>query len=194
MFRPVRESVRYRGDFLTVVGATFATDDGDELTREFLRHTGAVAVVPIVDDEVVLVRQFRAAVGRDLLEIPAGLLDVEGEDREAAACRELEEEAGLRNVGGLELLTTYFPTAGMADHQVWIYLARHTEPCQARPASVEEQHMTVERVPLADVRALIASGEIADGKTIIGLLLAQQAQLGTESEREPHRIRTQNER
>ena len=172
MFRPVREDVRYRGPFLTVVGATFATDTGDEFDREFVRHAGAVAVVPIVDGEVVLVRQFRAAVGRDLLEIPAGLLDVDGEDHETAACRELEEEAGLRNVGPLELLTSYLPTAGMADHTVWIYLARDTEPCAARPSSLEEQHMTIERVPLADVPALLASGEIADGKTIIGLLLA----------------------
>jgi 8-oxo-dGTP pyrophosphatase MutT (NUDIX family) len=181
MFRPVREDVRYRGQFLTVVGATFATDDGDEIEREFLRHTGAVAVVPVVGDEVVLVRQFRAAVGRDLLEIPAGLLDVDGEDRETAVCRELEEEAGLRNVGELELLTSYFPTAGMADHRVWIYLARETEACDARPASLEEQHMTIEHVPLSEARALIASGEIADGKTIIGLLLALDRVLGTEA-------------
>jgi ADP-ribose pyrophosphatase len=172
MFRLVREDVRYRGPFLTVVGASFATDGGGEIEREFLRHPGAVAVVPVVDGEVVLVRQFRAAVGRDLLEIPAGLLDVEGEDHESAARRELEEEAGLRAVEPLELLTTYLPAAGMADHEVRIYLARGTEPCDARPASVEEQHMTIERVPLADVRALVASGEIADGKTIIGLLLA----------------------
>jgi 8-oxo-dGTP pyrophosphatase MutT (NUDIX family) len=174
MFRPVREDVRYRGPFLTVVGATFATDAGEEFDREFIRHAGAVAVVPIVDGDVVLVRQFRAAVGRDLLEIPAGLLDVDGEDREAAACRELEEEAGLRNVGSLELLASYLPAAGMADHTVWIYLARDTEPCDARPASLEEQHMTIERIPLADVPALMASGEIADGKTIIGLLLAAE--------------------
>jgi len=173
MFRPVRDEVRYRGPFLTVVGATFATEDGDEIVREYLRHTGAVAVVPVVGDEVVLVRQFRAAVGRDLLEIPAGLLDVEGEDREVAAARELEEEAGLRNVGELELLTTYYPTAGMADHQVWIYLARATEPCAVRPASIEEQHMTIERIALDAVPGLIESGEIADGKTIIGLLLAR---------------------
>jgi ADP-ribose pyrophosphatase len=178
MFRLVREDVRYRGPFLTVVGATFATDAGDEIQREFLRHAGAVAVVPVVGDEVVLVRQFRAAVGRDLLEIPAGLLDVDGEDREAAAGRELEEEAGLRNVGSLELLTTYFPTAGMADHQVWIYLARDLEACEARPHGLEEEHMTVERVSLATVPDLIASGEIADGKTIIGLLLALRTENG----------------
>jgi ADP-ribose pyrophosphatase len=172
-FRPVDEEVRYRGPFLTVVGATFEAPDGETFTREFLRHTGAVAVVPVVDGEVVLVRQFRAAVGRDLLEIPAGLLDIEGEDREAAAARELEEEAGLRLTGPLVHLVDYFPSAGMADHQVWIYLATATEACDARPQGVEEQGMTIERVPLADVDRLIAAGEVSDGKTIVGLLLAR---------------------
>jgi len=181
VFEAVGEEVRYRGPFLTVVGATFRAPDGSRFDREFLRHHGAVAVVPVIGDDVVLVRQFRAAVGRDLLEIPAGLLDVEGEDREAAVNRELEEETGLRNVGALELLADYYPSAGMADHRVWVYLARDTEPCAARPHGIEEQHMTVERVPLAAAPALIASGEIIDGKTIIGLLRALEVVLGPEA-------------
>jgi 8-oxo-dGTP pyrophosphatase MutT (NUDIX family) len=172
-FRLVDEETRYRGPFLTVVGATYETPDGERFSREFLRHAGAVAVVPVVDGEVVLVRQVRAAAGRDLLEIPAGLLDVEGEDREAAAARELEEEAGLRLTGPLEHLVDYFPAAGMADHELGIYLATSTEPCDARPQGIEEQGMTIERVALADVDRLVASGEICDGKTIVGLLLAR---------------------
>ena len=173
-FRPTGEEVRYRGPFLTVVGASFETPDGDTFTREFLRHLGAVAVVAVVDDEVVLVRQFRAAVGRDLLEIPAGLLDVDGEDREVAAARELEEEVGLRLTGPLVHLVDYFPSAGMADHEVGIYLATATEPCDARPQGFEEQGMTIERVPLADVDRLVTSGAVSDGKTIVGLLLARE--------------------
>ena len=173
-FRQVDEEVRYRGPFLTVVGATYETPDGETFTREFLRHAGAVAVVPVVDGEVVLVRQFRAAAGRDLLEIPAGLLDVDGEDREAAAARELEEEAGLRLTGPLVHLVDYFPSAGKADHQVWIYLATATEPCDARPQGFEEQGMTIERVPLTEVEDLVASGQVSDGKTLVGLLLAKQ--------------------
>ena len=172
-FRRVGEEVRYEGPFLTVVGATFEAPGGERFEREFLRHKGAVAVVPVVDGEVVLVRQFRAAAGRDLLEIPAGLLDVEGEDREAAAARELEEEVGLRITAPLEPLVDYFPSAGMADHQVWIYLATATEACDARPQGVEEHGMTIERVPLGEIDSLIASGAISDGKTLVGLLLAK---------------------
>jgi ADP-ribose pyrophosphatase len=172
-FRPVGEETRYRGPFLTVVGATFEADDGERFEREFLRHKGAVAVVPVVDGEVVLVRQFRAAVGREILEIPAGLLDVEGEELEAAAARELEEEVGLRLTGPLEHLVDYFPSAGMADHQVWIYLATATEACEARPQGVEEQGMTIERYPIGDIERLVSSGDVVDGKTIVGLLLAR---------------------
>jgi 8-oxo-dGTP pyrophosphatase MutT (NUDIX family) len=174
MFRPVDEQVRYRGPYLTIVGATFEAPDGEQFTREFIRHPGAVAAVPVIGDEVVLVRQFRAPLGRDLLEIPAGLLDVAGEPAEAAIARELEEEAGLRNVGPLELLVDYVPAAGMADHRVAIYLATELEPCAARPHGPEEQHMTVERVPLDRVSELIAAGDVIDGKTIVGLLLARE--------------------
>lgn len=173
-FRQVGEEVRYRGPFLTVVGGTYDDGEGGTFAREFLRHPGAVAVVPVVDGAVVLVRQFRAAAGRDLLEIPAGLLDVDGEDREAAARRELEEEVGLRATGHLDLLVEYFPSAGMADHRVWIYLATETEGCAARPQGVEEQQMTIERVPFGGLDGLLASGEVVDGKTIVGLLLAKE--------------------
>ena len=172
-FRAAGERVAYAGPFLTVVQGTFETEGGDRIEREFLRHPGAVAVVALDGDDVVLVRQFRAAVGRDLLEIPAGLLDKDGEGREDAARRELEEEAGLRVTGPLVPLVEYFPSAGMADHRVWIYLATETEACAVSPQGLEEQHMTIERVPLADVDRLVATGEVLDGKTIVGLLLAR---------------------
>jgi 8-oxo-dGTP pyrophosphatase MutT (NUDIX family) len=172
-FRSLGEEVRYRGPFLTVVGGTYETPEGEPFEREFIRHPGAVAIVPFVDAEtVLLVRQFRAAVGMDLLEIPAGLLDVDGEAPELTARRELEEEAGRRVIGSLELLVEYVPAAGMADHRVQIYACRESEPCDARPHGPEEGHMTVEAVRLADAPKLIADARIVDGKTIVGLLLA----------------------
>lgn len=172
-FRRTGEDVRYRGDFLTVVGGTFETPEGETFTREYLRHLGAVAVVVFDGSDVLLVRQYRAAVDDELLEIPAGLLDVDGEAPEATARRELEEELGRRATGELEPLVEYIPTAGMADHRVQIFVCRDTEPCEARPHGPEESHMTVEAVPVDAVPALIASGAIRDGKTIVGLLLAR---------------------
>jgi len=175
-FRRLGEEVRYRGPFLTVVGGTFQSPDGDRFEREFIRHPGAVAVVPFVDaDTVLLVRQFRAAIATDMLEIPAGLLDVDGEAPEATARRELEEETGRRVVGELEPLVEYFPAAGMADHRVQIYVSRRSEPCEAHPHGPEEGHMTVEAVRLDDAAELIAAGRIVDGKTIVGLLLAARS-------------------
>src|SRR5439155_7820008 len=153
-FRRTGEEVRYRGPFLTVVGGTFETADGELFEREFIRHPGAVAVVVFDGDDVLLVRQYRAAVDENLLEIPAGLLDVEGEAPEATARRELEEELGRRATGELEPLVEYLPAAGMADHRVQIYVCRDTEPCPARPHGPEESHMTVEAVPFADVPKL----------------------------------------
>jgi ADP-ribose pyrophosphatase len=172
-FRQLGEEVRYRGPFLTVVGGTFESPDGERFEREFLRHPGAVAVVAVDGDDVLLVRQYRAAIGDDLLEIPAGLLDVDGEPPEATARREMEEELGRRVIGDLEPLVEYVPTAGMADHSVQIYVCRSSEPCDARPHGPEESHMTVERVALDDVPKLIAQGEIRDGKSIVGLLLVR---------------------
>lgn len=174
-FRCLGEEVRYRGPFLTVVGATFEAPDGEQFDREFLRHPGAVAVVPLTGDGrcAYLVRQFRAALGREILEIPAGLLDVAGEAPEVAASRELEEEIGRRVVGDLEPLVEYFPSAGMADHRVQLYLCRTSEACDARPHGPEEDQMTVELVRLDDTPAMVADGRIVDGKTIVGLLLAR---------------------
>jgi ADP-ribose pyrophosphatase len=175
-FRRLGEEVRYRGPFLTVVGGMFESPGGDRFEREFIRHPGAVAIVPFVDPgTVLLVRQFRAAIGMDMLEIPAGLLDVVDEEPEVTARRELEEETGRRVVGELEPLVEYFPAAGMADHRVQIYVCRESEPCDARPHGPEEGHMTVERVRLDDAAKLIAEGQIVDGKTIVGLLLAARS-------------------
>lgn len=173
-FRSTGEEIRYRGPFLTVVGGRFETPDGEAFEREFLRHPGAVAVVALDGDEVLLTRQFRAAVGRELLEIPAGLLDVDGEAPEAAAARELEEEIGRRLTGPLQPLVSYVPAAGMADHWVQIYVCESSEPCDVRPHGPEEGHMTIESVRLGDVPGLVADGAIVDGKTIVGLLMLRE--------------------
>ncbi|SVA08010.1 uncharacterized protein METZ01_LOCUS60864, partial [marine metagenome] len=136
-----------------------------------IRHPGAVAVVAVDGDEVVLVRQFRAALEAEMLEIPAGKLDVPGEPLEAAARRELVEEAGL-DAPQLELLVRFHNSGGFCDEETSVFLA--TELVEATPeaVSVEEQYLTVERVRLDDVHDLIADGTITDAKTVIGLLTA----------------------
>ena len=174
-FRKVEEKVVHDGHFIRVAVASFEGPDGATFTREVVRHRGAVGVVALDGEgRAVLVRQFRPALEEDLLEIPAGMLDVEGESPAAAAARELEEEAGLRVVGDLELLARYAVAPGLTDEWFEVYLARTTEACVARPQSAEEHAMTVERVALADVPAMIADGRLHDAKSMIGLLLARE--------------------
>jgi ADP-ribose pyrophosphatase len=149
--------------------------DGSHLQRDVVRHPGAVAVVPVLDDgRAVLVHQWRAAVDTVVLEIPAGLRDVDGEPLEETARRELVEEAGYRTDADLVLLTSCWTSVGLVDETCHIYLATHLEPCDHDRHGAEEEAMTIELVPLDAVPALVASGHIRDSKTIAGLLLARE--------------------
>lgn len=173
-FRQLGEETQWRGHVVTAGVGRFAAPDGSEFEREVVRHPGAVSVVPLLDDgTVVLVRQYRAAVDRQLLEVPAGKCDVAGEDRAVTARRELEEEIGMR-AGRLHHLCDFLNSPGFCDEASTIFLARDLERCSTDTQGVEEQHMTIEHVALGSVTALIAAGEIVDAKTIIGLLMARE--------------------
>ena len=170
-FRPIGETTIFEGKIITVVVGEFETPSGEVVSRELIRHPGAVSVVPVVDDHVVMVRQYRAAIGADLLEIPAGKRDVADEPPEITAERELIEEIGLRP-RSLELLSAFYNSAGFCDEYCYVYLATEFDEATAEAHGEEEVHMTVERVPLADVPAMIADGRLCDSKSIIGLTLA----------------------
>lgn len=149
--------------------------DGAETEREVVEHVDAVAVVPVFDDgTVVLLRQYRHPVGRYLLEIPAGILDVDGEDEVEAAQRELAEEVGLR-AGQITHLTTIQNSAGWSTEQTHVYLGRDlaaTEPPADFVLEHEEADMEVVRLPLDEAVAAVEDGRITDAKTVVGLLLA----------------------
>lgn len=139
--------------------------DGHVSTREVVEHRGAVGVVCVHDDEVVLVRQYRHATGEALLEIPAGKLDP-GEEPEATARRELVEEVGLLP-NTIEHLATYYTTPGFSDELFHLYLTTDVTPQDGRtePGEVIE----VERYPVSSVRELLASGSVRDAKSLLGL-------------------------
>jgi ADP-ribose pyrophosphatase len=150
----------------------FRGEDGEEFERDVVHHPGAVAVVPLHDDgTVTLVRQFRAVLEQDMLELPAGIRDVEGEPEATTATRELQEEAGLR-AGQVEHLVTFHNSPGFCDEAVHIFLATDLQPCDDDRQGIEEQHMTIERIPLDGALALVEGGAITDAKTIIGLTMA----------------------
>lgn len=154
-----------------VVRSTFRGPDGATFDRHIVHHPGAVAVVPLHDDgTVTLVRQFRPALEQELLELPAGIRDVDGEAEERTAARELAEEAGLA-AGRVEHLTTFHNAPGMSDETVAVFLARDLTDVDHDRQSEEEHAMTVERIPLDDALAMAADGRLTDAKTIIGLTL-----------------------
>jgi ADP-ribose pyrophosphatase len=176
-FRQLDERELYRGSLVTVARGRFQAPDGSTFEREVVHHPGAVAVVPVVHPdagEVLLVRQYRAAVDRDLLEIPAGKRDVGGEAPVDTARRELMEEVGCR-AGRLELMAEFYNSPGFSDEHSFVYLALDLARTEKDAQGVEEQHMSIEHVELDDVPALIRAGVLVDAKTIIGLTLARNA-------------------
>ncbi|HEY8584028.1 MAG TPA: NUDIX hydrolase [Capillimicrobium sp.] len=146
------------------------TEDGTEVTREVVRHPGAVATVPVEDDHVWLVVQPRQAVGEpDMLEIPAGKLDHAGESPEANAQRELAEEVGKR-AASFELLKRFYTSCGVMDEEIHIFLA--TGLTDAHADGEEDERIEVVAWPLDRLDEAIARSK--DAKTIIGLLLLKE--------------------
>lgn len=172
-FEVTGREVVFRSRFTTIRHDTVRMPDGSESMREIAEHPSAVgAVVLDEQDRVLLLRHYRHAFGRRFLELPAGKLDVDGEDPAEAMQRELQEEVQLR-AGRLEPLLTYTNSAGWTTEQTTVYLATDLTPA-ARPDDFELAHeeadMAIVRVPLTDAVAMVTAGEIVDSKTVIGLL------------------------
>ncbi len=173
-FRKLTEEVVFTGTLVTATRATFSDPSGTEFERDVVHHPGAVVVVPVLDDgRVLMVRQFRAAVEDDLLELPAGKRDVLDEPVSTTAARELAEEVGMQ-AGRLELVAEFYNSPGFCDEHSFLFLARDLRECPSSAQGVEEENMTMETVDLADIPAMIADRRLVDAKSIIGLLLARE--------------------
>jgi len=170
-FRKLSERPVHRGHVISLGVGTYVGPDGVTFERDVVHHPGAVSVVPIEGDDVILVRQYRASIDGPLLEIPAGKRDVEGEPPEETAHRELEEEIGYR-AGTLVKLAEFYNSPGFCDEHSHVYLALDLQRAEASAQGIEEEHMTIERVRLDDIVDLIARRELMDAKSIIGLTLA----------------------
>ena len=165
-FERVAGETKYEGKIFSVAEETFRHEDGEESTREIVRHTGAVGVVCHDGQSLWLVRQPREAVGEpDLLELPAGKLDVEGEEPLATAKRELAEEIG-KAASEWEHLHTFFTSPGFTDEVCHVYLA--TGLSDASMETDEHERIDIEVRPLAELDAIIDG--VRDSKTLIGLL------------------------
>jgi 8-oxo-dGTP pyrophosphatase MutT (NUDIX family) len=156
----------YSGRLVEVRVERFLHADGEVVSREIVRHRGAVGIVARDREVVWLVRQPREAVGEErLLEIPAGRLDVDGEDPAQAARRELAEEIG-RGARTWEPILTYYSSAGFTDERVHLFHA--TELHEARAHSEENERIEVVPWPLGELQRAI--DQCRDAKTLIGLM------------------------
>jgi 8-oxo-dGDP phosphatase len=167
----------YTGRIISLRKDTVAMPGGGTSDREVVHHPGAVGIVALDDDDrVVMVRQYRHAVGEHLWELPAGLRDVDGEPPVDSARRELAEETQLA-AARWSLLVTQHPSPGFCDELIQLYLAEGLSEV-ARPDGFvvehEELDMTVERVPLAEAVQWVFDGRVRNALAVIGLLAAAQ--------------------
>ena len=155
----------YAGKIFSVRVGEVRLDNGTSAVREIVEHRGGVATVPVINDSVLLIRQFRIAVGRRILELPAGRIEGQ-ETPEYRAREELEEELGYR-AERMILLTSYYSSAGFTDEKMTIYLGLDLEETEKKPEWDEQ----IETVPIsiAKVTDMLAADQFDDAKTIIGL-------------------------
>lgn len=158
----------FNGRVIEVKLHTVELEDGVVAMREVAHHNGG-ACVAALDDEgrIFMVRQYRFAVGKELLELPAGKLE-KGEDPLCAAYRELEEETGY-TTKTLTPLTVMIPTPGYCSELIHLYYT--TELDKGTQHLDDEEFLTVERVPLDEAVRMVLDGQIIDGKSQVGILM-----------------------
>lgn len=165
----------FDGKIIKLYVDTVELPNGKEATREVVRHPGAVCVVPVTDNnEVIMVKQFRYPFGEVLLEIPAGKLEA-GEDPLDAVKRELEEESGavaasITHIGEL------YTTVAFLDERIQVYLATDLTFINSHPD--EDEFLEVVKIPLSDLVQMVMRGEIKDSKTQVAILKAEKYILG----------------
>jgi ADP-ribose pyrophosphatase len=171
----------YKGKFIEVRRDRFRHEDGEEVERELVVHPGAVGIVALDgDDNLWLVRQPREAIGiPDLLEIPAGKLDVEGENPLEAGKRELAEEIG-KQATDWESLGSFFTSPGFANEEIHLFLATGLSDIE-RPEVEEDERIHIEVRPVADLDAILADNQ--DSKTLIALYRLRDRLQGQKSGR-----------
>ncbi len=166
----------FTGRIFTVTIESITLPRGESLEAEIIRHPGSVVLIPMTaNGEIVLVRQYRHAIGRTAWELPAGSLKP-GEDPKEAAIRECHEEIGLIPAS-VEPLGAFFPTPGYCDEEMTFFRATGLrEPSADDPAAKQDEDEDIEakRFSVDAIRRMVASGEIVDLKTVAGLTLMSE--------------------
>ena len=161
----------YQGSFLDVRKDTVELPNGKTSTREWIKHPGAVCIIPILPDgSLALIRQYRYPVQKEMIELPAGKLDP-GEKPEVCAHRELEEEIGYKPKK-LTFLTHIHPAIGFADEVMWLYLGE--ELIESKINCDDDEFIELMPTSIQDATQMVWNGKITDVKTEIGVLWANQ--------------------
>lgn len=159
--------LKYQGNILKIYEDTVLAN-GHRASWDFIHHDGAAAVLPVTDEgKILMVRQYRNALDRYTLEIPAGKLDAPDEPKIQCAYRELEEETGFR-VDKLEYLMSVNTTVAFCDEAIDIFVAHHLIP--SKQHLDEDEVINVEAWELKDLEELIYTGKLTDGKTIAAIM------------------------
>ncbi len=161
----------FSGAVFEVVRDRLREENGLEIVREIVRHSGGAGCLPLFDDgRIALVKQYRHPARRELLEIPAGKIE-SGETPMACATRELEQETGFR-AGRIEALAEFYSTPGFCEERLYVYLATDLQPVEQNLD--HDEFVEVVYLPFTEAVMMLERGEFEDSKTIIALLLAAQ--------------------
>lgn len=167
-FKRLNRELVYKGAIIDFYKDTVLVPNGNVVKWDFIKHNGAAAVLPVTDDgKILMVRQYRNALDRETLEIPAGGLNGKDEPTRDAAARELEEETGYTS-NDLELLITIRTTVAFCDEKIDIYTAKNLVP--GRQHLDEDEYINVEAWSLEDLCRKIYTQEMEDSKTIAAIL------------------------
>lgn len=168
--KKISSELKYQGSIVDVYHDTVKLPNGNSAGRDLVRHCEAVVVVPILPSgEIVFVEQYRYPLAEVLLELPAGKMDMPGEDAECCARRELIEESGYK-AGKIEYLGKLATTPGFCDEIIRVFRATELEAGEACP-DVDE-FVRVKTLDIAEIRAYVLSGKLYDSKTITALFYA----------------------
>lgn len=162
----------FDGVLLHVKRDTVKLPNGDTSTREWIKHQGAAAVLPILPNgDIILVKQYRYPIGKVTLEIPAGKLDSPDEEPLVCATRELSEETGY-TAANYQKLTTLATTVGFSNEYIHIYLA--TGLTSGKQHTDDDEFINVVTMPLSEAMAMIDNGTIYDAKSVTAILMAKR--------------------
>jgi ADP-ribose pyrophosphatase len=170
-FELIKSETLLKGRVFTIRRDQLKTPDGRETKLDIIEHGGSVLIIPLDQDgNLLFVRQYRHAAGRDLLELPAGTLHV-GEDPELCAAREIREETGFA-AGRMEKVGQFYLAPGYSTEFMHIFVARDLKPDPLQADA--DEFITLETIPIANAIEMAERGEIPDAKSLAGLFLAKR--------------------